>query len=141
MDTQTIHRTSAPTAPFSRTRRLSGGVGSLALVGMGVAHTLTNAVGFAKDPDASWPLFLIFGVGVSLALWVIAVVAWRYSRHGVGRAKRVIVAVAGVLLCLMAVNVLRVHPEIIISPAGPGPWSLIGGPALLTAAWQSRRQR
>lgn len=137
MDTSTRTRTDTPNIPtirFFRSRRLLGAIGALALVGLGAAHTVTNAGGFAADPDASWPLFLIFGVGVSLVLWVIAVVAWRYSRRGIGRVTRVIIAVVGVLLCLMAVNVLRVHPEIILSPAGPGLWSLIGGPALLAAA-------
>ncbi|SIN89378.1 hypothetical protein SAMN05443544_1674 [Agromyces cerinus subsp. cerinus] len=132
--TNLLNRTTTPTIRFFRSRRLLGAIGALALIGLGAAHTITNAGGFAADPDASWPLFLIFGVGVSLVLWVIAVIVWRFSRRGVGRVMRVIIAVVGVLLCLMAANVLRVHPEIILSPAGPGLWSLIGGPALLTAA-------
>ncbi|RXZ47592.1 hypothetical protein ESP57_13690 [Agromyces fucosus] len=128
------NRTTTPGIRFFRSRRLLGAIGTLALIGLGAAHTITNAVGFAADPDASWPLFLAFGVGVSLVLWAIAVIAWRSSRRRVGRVTRVVIAVVGVLLCLMAVNVLRVHPEIIFSPAGPGLWSLIGGPALLAAA-------
>lgn len=119
---------------FLRSRRISGGIGALALAGLGVAHTATNAVGFAADADASWPMFLIFGVGVSLVLWAVAVVAWLFSRRGGGRVGRVIIAVVGALCCLMAFNVLRVHPEIVLSPAGPGPWTLVGGPALLLAA-------
>ncbi|PRB15234.1 hypothetical protein [Microbacterium sp. MYb62] len=126
--------TRIPAVRFLRSRRAAGGIGALALVGLGVAHTATNAVGFATDPDASWPLFLIFGVGVSILLGAIAVVAWRFSRHGGGRIRRVAIAVVGFLCCLMAINVLRVHPEIVLSPAGPGPWTLVGGPALLTAA-------
>ncbi|MBM7829368.1 putative membrane protein YeaQ/YmgE (transglycosylase-associated protein family) [Agromyces cerinus] len=144
MDTSTSTRTNithTPTIRFFRSRRLLGGIGSLALIGLGAAHTITNAGGFVADPDASWPLFLVFGVGVSLVLWVIAVIAWRFSRRGVGRVMRVIVAVVGALLCLMAVNVLRVHPEIVLSPAGPGLWSLIGGPALLAAALLPVRTR
>ena len=132
--TNILNRTHPPTIRFFRARRLLGAIGALALIGLGAAHTITNAGGFAADPDASWPLFLIFGVGVSLVLWAIAVIAWRYSRRGVGRVTRVIIAVVGVLLCLMAVNVLRVHPDIVLSPAGPGLWSLIGGPALLATA-------
>ncbi|MFB9308336.1 hypothetical protein BJY17_002196 [Agromyces hippuratus] len=147
MDTPTSTRTNipkrthTPTIRFFRSRRLLGAIGALALVGLGAAHTVTNAGGFATDPDASWPLFLVFGVGISLVLWAIAVIAWRYSRRGVGRVTRVIIVVVGVLLCLMAVNVLRVHPEIILSPAGPGLWSLIGGPALLAAALLPGRVR
>ncbi len=132
--TNLLNRTHTPTIRFFRARRLLGAIGALALIGLGAAHTITNAGGFAADPDASWPLFLIFGVGVSLVLWAIAVIVWRYSRRGVGRVARVMIAVVGVLLCLMAANVLRVHPEIILSPTGPGLWSLIGGPVLLAAA-------
>lgn len=147
MDTPTRIRTNLPnstnlpTIRFLRSRRLLGAIGALALIGLGAAHTITNAGGFAADPDASWPLFLAFGVGVSLVLWALAVIAWRYSRRGVGRVTRVIIAVVGVLLCLMAVNVLRVHPEIILSPAGPGLWSLIGGPTLLATALLPARVR
>ena len=140
MDTTTATRALHPALSFSRSRRIAGGVGALALVGLGVAHTATNAVGFASDPEASWPVFLIFGTGVSLVLWVIAVVSWRYSRRGAGRVARAVVLVAGVLCCALAVNVLRVHPEVVLSPAGPGPWSLVAGPALLAAAALPRRQ-
>ncbi|MFF2452023.1 hypothetical protein [Isoptericola sp. NPDC058082] len=140
MDTTTDARPLLPTFPFSRSRRIAGGVGALALVGLGVAHTVTNAVGFASDPEASWPLFLIFGTGVSLVLWVIAVVSWRYSRRRAGRVARAVVLVAGVLCCVLAVNVLRVHPEVALSPAGPGPWSLVAGPSLLVAAALPRRR-
>ncbi|GAB3084090.1 hypothetical protein [Isoptericola nanjingensis] len=141
MDTTTDTRPLDRTLPFSRPRRIAGGVGALALAGLGVAHTVTNAVGFAADPEASWPLFLIFGAGLSLALWAIAAVAWRYSRRGAGRGARVVVLVAGVLCGALAVNVLRVHPEVVLSPAGPGPWSLVAGPALLVAAALPRRRR
>lgn len=140
MDTTTDPRTRIPTVPFSRSRRIAGGVGVLALAGLGVAHTVTNAVGFSSEPDASWPLFLIFGVGLSLALWAIAVVAWRYSRRSAGRVGRVVVLVAGILCCAMAANVLRLHPEIVLSPAGPGLWSLIAGPSLLITAVLPRRR-
>lgn len=141
MDTTTDTRTLVPTVPFSRPRRITGGVGALALVGLGVAHTVTNAVGLAADPEGSLPLFLIFGTGLSLVLWAIAVVAWRYSRRGSGRGGRVVVLVGGVLCCALAVNVLRLHPEVALSPAGPGPWSLVAGPALLAAAVLPTRRR
>ncbi|MFD6176264.1 MULTISPECIES: hypothetical protein [unclassified Isoptericola] len=140
MDTTTDTRPLAPTVPFSRTRRVAGGVGALALVGLGIAHTVTNAAGFAADPEGSWPLFLIFGAGLSVLLWALAVVAWRYSRRGAGPVARVVVLVAGVLCCALAANVLRVHPELVLSPAGPGPWSLVAGPALLVAAALPRRR-
>ncbi|MFJ2502524.1 hypothetical protein [Microbacterium sp. NPDC087592] len=120
---------------------MAGGIGALALVGLGVAHTATNAVGFAEETDASWPMFLIFGVGVSLVLWAVAVIAWRFSHRGSGRVSRVLIAVVGVLCGLMAFNVLRVHPEIILSPAGPGPWTLVGGPALLLSALLPLRKK
>lgn len=141
MVTHTRTRMNPPAARFVRSRRLAGGIGALALIGLAVAHTATNAGGFATDDDASWPLFLAFGVGLSLAIVAIAVVAWRYSRRGVGRFGRVVTVVAGVLCCAMAANVFRLHPEIILSPAGPGPWTLIGGPALLTAALLPVRRR
>ena len=131
----------APAVRFPRSRRAAGAIGALALLGLGVAHTVTNAVGFAAEAAPSWPLFLIFGIGVSLVLWVIAVIAWRFSRRGNGRVARVVIAVVGALCCLMAFNVLRVHPEIILLPAGPGPWTLIGGPALLTVAILPLRRR
>ncbi|MFE5291116.1 hypothetical protein ACFQ8T_02950 [Isoptericola sp. NPDC056618] len=140
MDTTTDPRPLVPTRPFSRPRRIAGGVGTLALVGLGVAHTVTNALGLASDREASWPLFLIFGTGLSLVLWAIAAVAWRYSRRGSGRVARAVVLVAGVLCCALAVNVLRVHPEVVLSPAGPGPWSLVAGPALCVAAALPRRR-
>lgn len=126
---------------FLRSRRISGGIGALALAGLGVAHTATNAVGFAEETDASWPMFLIFGVGVSLVLWAVAVIAWRFSHRGSGRVSRVLIAVVGVLCGLMVFNVLRVHPEIILSPAGPGPWTLVGGPALLLSALLPLRKK
>lgn len=126
---------------FQRSRRAAGAIGALALLGLGAAHTVTNAIGFAAEVEPSWPLFLIFGIGVSLVLWTIAVIAWRFSRRGNGRVARVVIAAVGVLCCLMAFNVLRVHPEIILSPAGPGPWTLVGGPALLTAAILPLRRR
>jgi len=61
---------------------------------------------------------VIFGPGLSVLLWAIAVVAWCYSRRGSGRVARGVVLVPGVL-CAPAVNVLRVHPEIALSPPAP----------------------
>lgn len=133
--------TDDPSVRFLRSRRVAGGIGALALAGLGVAHTATNAVGFAGETDASWPMFLIFGVGVSLVLWAVAVIAWRFSHRGSGRVSRVLIAAVGVLCGLMAFNVLRVHPEIILSPAGPGLWTLVGGPALLLSALLPLRKK
>jgi hypothetical protein len=141
MHTSTDTRTGLPVVPFLRSRRVAGGIGALALVGLGVAHTATNAVGFGADPDASWPLFLAFGVGISLVLWALAAVAWRYALRGAGRVARVVTLVAGILCCALAINVLRVHPELVLSPAGPGLWTLIGGPALLVGAVLPRTPR
>lgn len=125
---------SARTRP-SRALRWSGGIGSLALVGLSVAHLVVNSISFAGDPDAGWPLFLVFGIGVAILAAVLAVLTWSYAVRGRGGTLvRVIVGLAGVICCYNVVTVLQRHPEIILVPAGPGPWSLIGGPALLLAA-------
>lgn len=115
--------------------RWAGLIGSLALVGLSIAHLVVNSIGFAADSSAGWPLFLLFGVGVSLLAAGLAVLTWRYAVQGRGRnAVRLVVALAGIICCYTVVSVLQRHPEIILVPAGPGPWSLIGGPALLLTA-------
>ncbi|MFE6734355.1 hypothetical protein [Microbacterium sp. NPDC057650] len=141
MDTTTELLTRIPITSFSRSRRVAGGISALALTGLGVAHTATNAVGFAADTDASWSLFLVFGVGISVVLWAFAVVVWRYARRGAGPGARVVVLAAGILCCALALIVLRGHPELALIPAGPGPWALIGGPALLVTAALPPRKR
>lgn len=119
----------------SRLSRWTGLIGSLALVGLSIAHLIVNSIGFAADPSSGWPLFLLFGVGVSSLAAGLAVLTWRYAVQGRGRsAARVVVGLAGIICCYTVVTVLQSHPEIILVPAGPGPWSLVGGPALLLTA-------
>ncbi|MGA8116478.1 MAG: hypothetical protein WCA46_22715 [Actinocatenispora sp.] len=119
-------------------RRWASRTGALALVGIGVAHTVVNARGFAAERGGSWLVFMIFAPGVSLLAFAIAVAAWRYGsrvRSGAAAAAyRTVVAVGAVLLCLTAVSVLRSHPGLVWVPLGPGPWSVIGGLALTIAA-------
>ena len=133
--------TAPPTRP-SCPLRWSGRIGSLALVGLSVAHLIVNSIGFAGDPDTGWPLFLLFGIGVSVLAAGLAMLTWRYAVQGHGRnGARAIVALAGIICCYNVVTVLRLHPEIILVPAGPGPWSLIAGPALLLTALLPRKTR
>jgi hypothetical protein len=123
------HRTVPPV------RRWASRVGAVALVGIGVAHTVVNTRGYAAHPDGSLPAFLLLVPGVSLLAFAIAVAAWRYgSRVTAGAAIRTVVAVGAVLLCLTAVTVLRGHPALVWVPLGPGPWSVVGGLALAVAA-------
>lgn len=122
-------------------------IGSLALVGLASAHAITNARGFAGGDLVDWLLFLVFALGLSAVLATIAVITWRYPRHRLGgRAARVITWRRVIILfaagfCLVAiVNVLRLHPQVIWNPAGPGPWVVIGSPALWIAALTSPRR-
>jgi hypothetical protein len=117
-------------------RRWASRVGAVALVGIGIAHTAVNGYAYLKHGDGSLPLFLVFGLGVSVLAFALAAVAWRYGRRDrqAGTGARIVVAVAAVLLCLTAVSVLRSHPSLVWVPLGPGPWSVLGGPALVLAA-------
>ena len=120
---------------MARTRRWAARIGALALIGLGAAHTITNAIGFAGQPGGSWPTFLIFGPGLGILLGAIGVVSWRQSnREVIGWSVRVVLALAGLFCLVTAVNVLRLHPEVIWLPGGPGPWATVGAPALLIAA-------
>lgn len=83
-----------------------------------------NAVGFAADADASWLLFLTFGLGVSLVLWAIAMVAWLYARRGAGRVGRSVTLVAGILCCALAANVLCLGGSEGAAPREPSPLDL-----------------
>ena len=121
-------------------RRWSGRVGSLALAGLGIAHLVINSIGFAREPGADWPLFAVFGIGISLLAAGLAMVTWRDADrlHG-GTWARVLVGLAGLVCGYNVVTVLRLHPELILSPVGPGLWSVVGAPALLLAALLPRR--
>lgn len=135
LNTQTHAAASSVHPRPSRALRWSGAIGSLALVGLSIAHLVVNSIGFTGDRDAGWPLFLVFGIGVSLLAAVLAVLTWSSAVRGRGGTRvRILVGLAGALCCTTVVTVLQRHPEIILVPAGPGPWSLIGGPALLLAA-------
>lgn len=124
-------------------RRWASRIGAVALVGIGIAHTVVNGYSYLKHGDGSLPLFLAFGLGVSVLAFVLATVAWRYGsrdpRVGTGAGARILVAVAAVLLCLTAFQVLRNNPSVVWVPLGPGPWSVLGGPALVLAACCPRR--
>ncbi|WP_147918832.1 hypothetical protein [Ruania zhangjianzhongii] len=133
--------TTPPSTRPSRLLRWSGGIGSVALAGLSIAHLVVNSIGFAATPDAGWPLFLLFGIGVSALAAGLAMLTWRYAVQGRGRrVARVFVALAGIICCYNVVTVLQLHPEVILVPAGPGPWSLIAGPALLLTALLPRRE-
>lgn len=123
---------SRTTAPL---RWWAARIGAVALIGLGTAHTVTNAIGFAAQPGASWPVFLLLGPGLGLLLAGIGILAWRQSRRTtVGWPVRVVLALTA-LFCLVAVvNVLRLHPEAIWIPTGPGPWSVVATPALVVTA-------
>lgn len=129
--------TSSSSDQTPRVQLWASRAGSLALVGLASAHAITNARGFGGGDLLDWILFLVFGLGLSGVLATIAVVTWRYPRHRRGgRAARVITWRRVIILlaagfCLVAmVNVLRLHPEVIGNPAGPGPWVVIASPAL-----------
>ncbi|WP_139416872.1 hypothetical protein [Agromyces laixinhei] len=117
-------------------RRQAGTVGAVALFGVGVVHTVTNTVAFALAGwDGSWPLFLLFNPGLSAVLIAIAVVVWRDVRQCRPRWPARVVMGPGALFCTVKlINVLRVDPAAIWIPIGPGPWVLVGAPALLAAA-------
>lgn len=135
VNTQSHTRSSTRPGAPSPLVRWAGLIGSLALAGLSLAHLVVNSVGFAADPSSGWPLFLLFGIGVSILAAGLAVLTWRYAVQGRGRtAARVTVGLAGIICCYNVVTVLRLHPDIILVPAGPGLWSLIGGPALLLTA-------
>ena len=70
----------------------------------------------------------------------LAMVTWRDADrlHG-GTWARVLVGLAGLVCGYNVVTVLRLHPELILSPVGPGLWSVVGAPALLLAALLPRR--
>ncbi len=112
---------------------MTGRIGSLALLGMGIAHTVVNTRGFA-DEGGSWLGFLILVPGLSALLVAIGVIAWRYSSDPASRAARAVIGLGGLLCGALMGNVLLVHPQIIWVPAGPGPWAVIGGPTRLIAA-------
>lgn len=132
-----------PTDRRSRLRQWSGRTGAVALAGLGTAHLVINSIGFARAGGGSWPLFLTFAVGLSAVLLVLAVMAWREATRGTGRLlPRVLIGLAGSFCLVGVVNVLRgLHPELIISPIGPGLWSLVGGPALVLTALLPARLR
>ena len=132
----------------SRVQVWSGRIGSLALIGLASAHTVTNARGFAGGGPADWALFAVFALGLSLVLVAIAVITWRYPHdHRGGCAtrvvtwRRVIIFLAAVFCLVTLINVLRLHPEVIVNPAGPGPWVLVAAPALWIMALNPPRRR
>ncbi|GIL27140.1 hypothetical protein [Actinocatenispora comari] len=130
------HSSGTPYGRVDTVRRWASRVGAVALVGIGIAHTAVNGYAYLKHGDGSLPLFLVFGLGVSVLAFALAAVAWRYGRRDrhAGTGARIVVAVAAALLCLTAVSVLRSHPSLVWVPLGPGPWSVLGGPALVLAA-------
>lgn len=138
----TVTPTSTTITRLARTRWWAGRIGGLALIGLGTAHTVTNAIGFAAQPGGSWPLFLLFGPGLGVLLAAIGVLAWRQStRSTVGWPVRVALGLAALFCGVAVVNVLRTHPEFIWVPAGPGPWSALGTPTLLALALLPTRSR
>lgn len=132
----------APAGQPSRLLPWTGRIGGLALAGLGIAHILVNGSAFARDPGDSWHLFLVFGIGVGLLAVALAVVTWRYAVRGRGGlVARVLVGLAGILCCHTLITVLRLHPEVLFVPAGPGPWSLIAGPTLIVVTLLPRKTR
>ncbi|HEY3506240.1 MAG TPA: hypothetical protein VGN37_26060 [Actinocatenispora sp.] len=115
-------------------RRWASRVGALALVGIGVAHTVVNTRGYLAEHGSSLPVFLLLAPGVSVLAFALAAAAWRYGSRPTGAATRTVVAVGAVLLCLTAATVLHGHPTLVWVPLGPGPWSVVGGLALTIAA-------
>lgn len=109
----------------------------MALFGIGIAHAVVNARGFAQDHQTSWLIFLLLGPGIGVLAIGIGVVAWRFGGR-TGPVARIVVTIGAVLLCVTAFNVLRSNPAVAWIPLGPGPWAIIGGPALLVAVLSSK---
>lgn len=131
----TAHSTRIGLPKLARLRRLAGRVGAGALFGVGVVHTLTNTIAFGLAGwEGSWLLFLLFNPGLSTVLIVIASVTWRdvHQRRGSVPA-RVAIGVGALFCTVTLLNVLRIDPATIWIPIGPGPWVLVGAPALLAA--------
>ncbi|BCJ38836.1 hypothetical protein Athai_63390 [Actinocatenispora thailandica] len=143
----TIEHQPPPSTGYRRVaavRRWASRIGAVALVGIGIAHTAVNGYSYLTHRDGTLALFLAFGLGVSVLAFALAAVAWRYGRPagqpGTGTAARILVAVAAVLLCITAAQVLRNDPSVVWLPLGPGPWSVLGGPVLVLAACCPRRR-
>lgn len=119
-----------------RLRRRASQVGGIAMIGVGIVHTVTNSVAFAlSGADGSWPMFLLFNPGLSAVIITIGVVTWRQARPGSGRwPARVVIGVGAAFCMWTLVNVLSHDARLVWVPIGPGPWVLVGTPALLLSA-------
>ncbi|TWD82765.1 hypothetical protein FB561_3908 [Kribbella amoyensis] len=130
--------------PVSTTAKVSGYLAAAMAAGLGITHLTIYTVGFLDASDVALSTYLLGGVAIAAVALVFAAAAalltWR-SNVRLRRTLRAACWVAATVLSLQAVGIALAEPVLLIQPAGPGPWSLVGGPAFAIFLWQSRKAR
>jgi hypothetical protein len=113
--------------------------------GLAAMHLAIYTVGYLNTPGTPLSAYLLRGVAIALVALLFAVSALALTRMRMsGRWRRAHLAVsciAAVLLTVQALLIALGEPGLLIQPAGPGPWSLIGGPAFAVLSWNRSRRR
>ncbi|TDD16609.1 hypothetical protein [Nonomuraea diastatica] len=138
--------TQAPTLrPRSTATKAVGYLAAGTATGLATAHLTIYTIGYLSTPDTPVSAYLLGGVAIAVMALVFAGAALALTRtSGPQRWRRTLLALcwtAALLLTLQTLMITLGEPGLLIQPAGPGPWSLIGGPAFAVFAWRSRRRR
>ncbi|ADB31071.1 hypothetical protein Kfla_1979 [Kribbella flavida DSM 17836] len=120
--------------------KLTGYVAATMAAGLGLTHLTIYTVGYLSADDVAFSTYLFSGVAVTAVALLFAAAAALSAREvrRMRRTLRVMCWIAAVVLSLQAVAIAVGEPSLLIEPAGPGPWSLVGGPAFAIFAWRAR---
>lgn len=140
-----MSRVETMSMPQSAATRAVGYLAACMAAGLAAMHLAIYTVGYLNAPDTPLSAYLLSGVAVALGALVFAVSALALTRRRMsGRWRRAHLAVswiAAVLLTLQALLIAFAEPGLLVQPAGPGPWSLIGGPSFALLSWRRSHRR
>ncbi|MEO3790856.1 hypothetical protein ABGB14_11610 [Nonomuraea sp. B10E15] len=131
--------------PRSTTTKTMGYLAAGMATALATAHLTIYTIGYLNTPDTPISAYLLGGVAIAAMALVFAGAALKLTRtSGPQRWRRTLLTLCWTAALLLAFQTLMIAlqtPGLLIQPAGPGPWSLVGGPAFAVFAWRSRRRR
>lgn len=125
--------------------RIPGYLAASMATGLATAHLTVYTVGYLRAPETPLSAYLLGGVAVAAVALLFAGAALaltlRRASDGWTRMLRVVSWIAAAVLTLQALLIAVAEPGLLVQLAGPGPWSVLGGPAFAALAWRSRRRK